>query len=69
MLYLNYWKKEKCKECNSEENQYTLRILAGMRTEEFADQKLIHSLNHGGLHQNVRHYFMEPRNILELRQI
>ena len=32
MLYLNYWKKEKCKECNSEENQYTVKILAGMRT-------------------------------------
>ena len=43
-------KMEKCKECNSPENQYTVRILAGMRTEEFADQKLIHSLNRGGLY-------------------
>ena len=43
-------KTEKCKECNSPENQYTVRILAGMRTEDFADQKLIHSLNRGGLY-------------------
>ena len=43
-------KTEKCKECNSPENQYTVRILAGMRTEDFADQKLIHSLNRGELY-------------------
>ena len=27
-------KIEKCKECSSPENQYTVRTLAGMRTEE-----------------------------------
>ena len=27
-----------------------VRILAGMRTEDFANQKLIHSLNRGGLY-------------------
>ena len=43
-------KIEKCKECNSPEIQYNVVILAGMRTEDFADQKLIHSLNRGGLY-------------------
>ena len=43
-------KIEKCKEYNSPENQYTVTILSGMRTEDFADQKLIHSLDRGGLY-------------------
>ena len=50
MLYSNYWKIEKCKEYNSPENQYTVRILAGMKTEDFADQQSSHSLNRGGLY-------------------
>ena len=65
-------KTEKCKECNSPENQYTVRILAGMRTEDFADQKLIHSLIvvcYVQLRQNVRHCLVDPRNILELREM
>ena len=41
---------EKCKEYNSFENQYTVTILAGMRTEDFAGQKLIHLLDCGGLY-------------------
>ena len=40
-------KTEKCKECNSPENQYTVRIL---RTKDFAEQKLIHFSNRGGLY-------------------
>ena len=43
-------KTERCKEYNSPENQYTVAILSGMRTEDLADQKLIHSLDCGGLY-------------------
>ena len=43
-------KTEKCIEFNSPENQYTVTILSGMETEEFAEQKLTHSLDRGGLY-------------------
>ena len=43
-------KIEKCKEYNSPENQYMVTLLSGMRTEDYADQKLIYSLDRVGLY-------------------
>ena len=66
MLHSDYWKKfEKYKKYNSPENQYTVRILAEMRAKDFADQKLIHSLNRSRL------YVVTPecQNSLESRQM
>ena len=41
---------KKCKEYNSFEKEYTVTTLAGMRTKDFADQKLIHFLACGDLY-------------------
>ena len=41
---------EKCKEYNSFENEYTVTTLVGMRTKDFADQKLIRFLACGDLY-------------------
>ena len=66
MLHSDYWKKfEKYKKYNSPENQYTVRILAEMRAKDFADQKLIHSLNRSRLYVVTPEY----QNSLESRQM
>ena len=56
-----------------------MRILAGIRTEDFVDQKLIHSLNRGGLyavtpecqalfHRAVEHFRIET-NVTSFHRI
>ena len=72
-------KIEKCKEYNSPENQCTVTILSGMRTEDFANQKLIHSLDRGGLYavtpecqalfRRAEKHFRIETNVTSVRRI